>query len=180
MRYRWLPTWKEIPKHLHESALLSHLEELEVNTYYKYAFFQIFNTIGRYSSFSISLKKKSGTLSMHKFFFSVLWRNIFSTFLLFWPKSVLLIGSWISSWNIIQFFNSIRILAYIYIYVYNILLFMKYFEEWNFFIILLTALIQLLEQYFFLQIIWKSRNEMIYQISWSLFNLIWRKKKYIL
>ena len=31
MRYRWLPTWKEIPKHLHESALLSHLEELEVN-----------------------------------------------------------------------------------------------------------------------------------------------------
>ena len=83
MRYRWLPTWKEIPKHLHESALLSHLEELEVNTYYKYAFFQIFNTIGRYSSFSISLKKKSGTLSMHKFFFSVLWRNIFSTFLLF-------------------------------------------------------------------------------------------------
>jgi len=30
MRYRWLPTWKEIPKHLHESALLSHLEELEM------------------------------------------------------------------------------------------------------------------------------------------------------
>ena len=37
---------------------------------------------------------------------------------------------------------------------------MKYFEEWNFYIILLTALIQLLEQYFFLQIIWKSRNDM--------------------
>lgn len=30
MRYRWLPTWNEVPKHLHENPLLSHLEELEV------------------------------------------------------------------------------------------------------------------------------------------------------
>ena len=30
MRYRWLPTWEEVPKHLHENALLSHYEELEV------------------------------------------------------------------------------------------------------------------------------------------------------
>ena len=31
MRYRWLPTWEEVPKHLHENALLSHYEELEVS-----------------------------------------------------------------------------------------------------------------------------------------------------
>jgi len=30
MRYRWLPTWEEVPKHLHENALLSHYEELEM------------------------------------------------------------------------------------------------------------------------------------------------------
>ena len=31
-RFRWLPTEEEIPKYLHETALLSHLEELEVRT----------------------------------------------------------------------------------------------------------------------------------------------------
>ena len=30
MRYKWLPSWEEVPKHLHESVLLSHLKELEV------------------------------------------------------------------------------------------------------------------------------------------------------
>lgn len=30
MRYRWLQTWKEVPKNLHENALLSHYQELEV------------------------------------------------------------------------------------------------------------------------------------------------------
>jgi hypothetical protein len=30
MRYDWLPSWEEIPKHLHERPHLSHLEELQV------------------------------------------------------------------------------------------------------------------------------------------------------
>ena len=33
MRYKWLPSWEEVPKHLHESVLLSHLKELEVYTF---------------------------------------------------------------------------------------------------------------------------------------------------
>jgi hypothetical protein len=30
MRYNWLPTWKEVPKHLHERPHVSHLKDLEV------------------------------------------------------------------------------------------------------------------------------------------------------
>jgi len=30
MRYKWLPSWEEVPKHLHESVLLSHLNGLEM------------------------------------------------------------------------------------------------------------------------------------------------------
>lgn len=30
MRYTWLPSWEEVPKHLHESVLLSHLNGLEM------------------------------------------------------------------------------------------------------------------------------------------------------
>ena len=33
MRYRWLPTWEEVPKHLHENAHFVALEELEVSVH---------------------------------------------------------------------------------------------------------------------------------------------------
>ena len=39
MRYDWLPSWEEIPKHLHKRPQLSHLDELQVKT------FQILNTV---------------------------------------------------------------------------------------------------------------------------------------
>ena len=38
MRYDWLPSWEDIPKHLHERPHLSHLEELQV---VNFGFFQL-------------------------------------------------------------------------------------------------------------------------------------------
>ena len=35
MRYDWLPSWNQIPKHLHEKTSRSHLEQLQVK-YHKY------------------------------------------------------------------------------------------------------------------------------------------------
>lgn len=33
MHFDWLPTWEEIPKHLHEKMDDSHLEQLQVRTH---------------------------------------------------------------------------------------------------------------------------------------------------
>ena len=70
MRYRWLPTWKEIPKHLHESALLSHLEELEVNNIKNLFKFLTPSEDIRIAVFSISSTgKKLHTFNAQKAFF---------------------------------------------------------------------------------------------------------------
>ncbi len=41
MRYDWLPSWQEIPKHLHERPHLSHLDELQVNIFSNQCVIQI-------------------------------------------------------------------------------------------------------------------------------------------